>query len=170
MKIATRLLIKLTAGVCASAVLTAGMVATQSAKPTASWNQIANIKEMAAHIGKVQRGQGADKAMSFIDACYRTHSLGSVYSKSFEGCIIADYLLAQALVAVINRVPAEELRNGGSATPAEIANAVQSRIVAGFGQYSMGNAEAKALLALVDQHGMPVFLLTVFPKAASDKP
>jgi hypothetical protein len=139
----------------------------QVPKSSAKWDQVANIKDMATHIGNVQRGQGADKAMSFIDACYRTHSLGSVYSKSFEGCIIADYLLAQALVAVINRVPADELKKSGGAPSAEITTAVQSRIISGFGQYSMGGVEAKAFLALVDQHGMPVFLQTVFPQAAA---
>jgi hypothetical protein len=139
----------------------------QVPKSSAKWDQVANIKDMATHIGKVQRGQGADKAMSFIDACYRTHSLGSAYSKSFEGCIIADYLLAQALVAVINRVPADELKKSGGATSAEITTAVQSRIISGFGQYSMGGVEAKAFLALVDQYGMPVFLQTVFPQAAA---
>jgi hypothetical protein len=149
----------------------ASTAGAQAPKSAAKWDQVVNIKEMAMHVGGLQRRQGADKAMSFIDACYRTHSLGSVYSKAFEGCIVADYLLAQALVAVINRVPAEELRKSGGVAPADIINALQSRIVAGFGQYGLGVADTKAFLALVDQHGMTVFLQTVFPKAAAvDKP
>jgi hypothetical protein len=143
------------------------MIAVSVASAQApKWDRIANIKEMGTHIGTLQRNQGADKAMSFIDACYRTHSLGSVFSKSFEGCIAADYMLAQALVAVINRVPPEELRKSGSAVPADIIKAVQSRIHAGFGQYGMDAAQANAFLALVDTHGMPTFLSAVFPKAA----
>jgi hypothetical protein len=153
--------------------LTGGMACTASAqapKSAAKWDQIANIKEMATHIGALQRRQGADKALAFIDACYRTHSLGSVYSKSFEGCIIADFLLAQALVAVINRVPADDLRKKNMAAPDDIIRAVQTRIGSAFGQYAIAGPEANAILALVDKHGMPVFLSAVFPKAASDKP
>jgi hypothetical protein len=143
-----------------------GAVVSVASAQAPKWDRIANIKEMGTHIGTLQRNQGADKAMSFIDACYRTHSLGSVYSKSFEGCIAADYMLAQALVAVINRVPPEDLRKTGSAVPADIIKAVQSRILAGFGQYGMDAAQANAFLALVDTHGMPTFLLAVFPKSA----
>jgi hypothetical protein len=138
---------------CVAAALLAAPAGAEAPK----WDRIANIKEMAAV-----------RALAFIDACYRTHGLGSAYSKSFEGCIAADYMLAQALVAVASRVPAEDLRKGGSAEPTEIVNAVQARIGAGFGQYGIGAAEATAFLALVERHGMTAFLETVFPKAASN--
>jgi hypothetical protein len=148
-----------------------GLLVAPARAEAPKWDRIANIKEMAVHIGTVQREQGAVRALAFIDACYRTHGLGAAYSKSFEGCIAADYMLAQALVAVASRVPVEELRKGGSAEPAEIVSAVQSRIGAGFGQYGIGQTDAKAILVLVEQHGMTKFLETVFPKAAaSGKP
>jgi hypothetical protein len=147
--------------------VTSVLLAVPGSAETPKWDRIANIKEMAVHIGTVQRDQGAVRALAFIDACYRTHGLGSAYSKSFEGCIAADYMLAQALVAVASRVPTEDLRQGGSAEPAEIITAVQSRIGSGFGQYGIGAADAKAILVLVEQHGMTAFLQTVFPKAAS---
>ena len=127
---------------------------------------------MATHIGNVQRRQGADKALAFIDACYRTHSLGSVYSKAFEGCIVADYLLAQALVAVIKRVPADDLRKTGMATASDIIQAVNIRVSTAFGQYGLAASEANAFVALTVEHGMAPFLKAVFPNAeaaASEK-
>jgi hypothetical protein len=160
MKIAIKCLITLLAG--------ASFGADQAGAEAPKWDRIANIREMATHIGNVQRSQGADKAMAFIDACYRTHGLGSGYSKSFEGCIVADYLLAQALVAVINRVPAEELRKTGMAAPEEIKKAVRVRIGSAFGQYGIGAADANAFVALTQEHGTTPFLKAVFPDAQPD--
>jgi hypothetical protein len=152
-----------------SSVILGAMAAIGAAQAEApKWDRIANIKDMATHIGNVQRSQGADKAMAFIDACYRTHGLGSAYSKSFEGCIVADYVLAQALIAVINRVPAGELRKTGMAAPEDIAKAVQTRIGSAFGQYGIATAEANAVVALIAEHGMPPFLKAVFPNAGAD--
>jgi hypothetical protein len=147
-------------------VVAAGPVNAEAPK----WDRIANIKEMAVHIGTVQRTQGAERALQFIDACYRTHGLGSAYSKSFEGCIVADYLLAQALVAVISKVPSEELRKAGTATPDEIVSAVRVRIGSAFGQYGVTSADASAFVALAEQHGMFPFMRAVFPNAAASQP
>lgn len=166
MKFVMTLVVAGVSGVMAS---TAGAQAPKSTtKPAAKWDQVANIKDMATHIGTVQRRQGADKALAFIDACYRTHSLGSVYSKSFEGCIVADFLLAQALVAVINQVPADDLRKKGMAAPEDITRAVQARIGSAFGQYGVTGAEANAFIALTKQHGTEPFLKAVFPNAGSE--
>jgi hypothetical protein len=155
----------------AAAVLAVGAVSVGSAgAQTPKWDRIANIKEMAVHIGTVQRTQGADRAMQFIDACYRTHGLGSVYSKSFEGCIVADYLLAQALVAVVSRIPADELRKSGAAAPEEIIRAVQLRIGSAFGQYGVTTTDAAAFVALAEQHGMFPFMRAVFPNADASAP
>jgi hypothetical protein len=145
-------------------LLTSGLAKAEAPKGQPSWDRIGNIKEMAQHIGNVQRNQGAEKAMGFIDACYRTHSLSSAYSKPFEGCIAADYMLARALVAVIERVPPGELQKSGLAPPAEILKAAQTRIGSGFGQYGINATDAQAFLGLVDQHGMPTFMQAVFPK------
>jgi hypothetical protein len=134
------------------------------------WDQVANIKEMATHIGNVQRAQGADKAFVFIDACYRTHSLGSTYSRPLEGCIVADILLAQALVAVINRVPSDDLRKKGMAAPEDITKTVQTRIGSAFGQYGVPATEANTFIALAKEHGTAPFMKAVFPDAVPDAP
>jgi hypothetical protein len=155
-----------------AAALSGLLAADASAQAPATapkWDRIDNIKNVATHIGGVQRSQGADKALAFIDACYRTHSLGSAYSKSFEGCIVADYLLAQALVAVINRVPAEDLRKTGMAAPEDILKAVNTRVSSAFGQYGIAAPEANAFVALTVEHGMPAFLKAVFPNAGAGK-
>jgi hypothetical protein len=131
------------------------------------WDRVSNIKEMAVHIGNVQRSQGAQRAMAFIDACYRTHSLRSTYNKPFEGCIAADYMLAQALVAVTQRVPPEQLQKTGMAPPAEILKAAMIRIGSGFGQYGIGTTDGQAFLRLVNEHGMLMFMQSVFPGAAA---
>ena len=145
-------------------VLMVGAASAQAPK----WDRVAHVKEVAVHIGTVQRRQGADQALAFIDACYRTHSLGSTYSKAFEGCIVADYLLAQALVAVTNRVPAEDRARTGLVGPDDIIKAVQTRMGAAFGQYAITKQDANALVAVTAQHGMPAFLRAVFPNAAAD--
>jgi hypothetical protein len=150
-------------------VVGASTASAEAPKFVISWDRAANIKEMAVHIGTMQRTQGAPRALAFIDACYRTHSLGSNYTRAFEGCLAADYMLAQALVAVISRVPAEELRKTGMAAPAEIMQAAQGRISSGFWQYGIAATDGQALLSLIDQQGMPPFLNAVFPKAATTK-
>jgi hypothetical protein len=138
-----------------------------SAEVTAKWDKVANIKEMAAHIGNVQRSQGIQRAMTFLDACYRTHGLGSTYSKAFEGCIVADFLISNALVAVIARVPEEELRKTGVAMPSEVLKAMGARIGSGLSQYNVAAADVSALKDLIDRHGTGLFLKTVFPEAVA---
>jgi hypothetical protein len=159
---------RIAGAIALSAVLAAAGSSVAEVSP--KWDRISNIKEIAQHIGNVQRAQGADRAMAFIDACYRTHSLGSAYSKPFEACIAADYMLAQALVAVIERVPAVELQKSGLAPPAEILKAAQNRIGSGFGQYGIKAADGQAFLSLVNEHGMPTFMQTVFPGAKVGAP
>jgi hypothetical protein len=147
------------------ASLAAVLAGTPVKAEVAKWDKVANIKEMAAHIGKVQRSQGIQRAMTFLDACYRTHSLGSTYSKAFEGCIVADFLVSNALVAVITRVPEEELRKTGVAMPSDVLKAMGARIGSGFSQYNVADAEASQLKELIDRHGTGLFLKTVFPEA-----
>jgi hypothetical protein len=68
------------------------------------WDQVANIKDAATRLAQMQRRQGAKRAFAFIDACYRTHSLSSKYTKAFEACIAQDYLETQVLAMIYSRL------------------------------------------------------------------
>jgi hypothetical protein len=150
-----------------SGVLLAGTCSAITAQTAAqtteasTWDKIGNIKDTAVHIGTMQRLRGADKVLGFIDACYRTHSLNSGYSKAFEGCIVADYLLAQALIVINSGIPPEKLRESGAASPRDIINSTQARIGSAFGRYGISPEDGKAFLALAGEHGIPLYLRTV---------
>lgn len=139
-----------------------------SSSPPITWDRTANIKEAAVRIGTIQRTRGAEAAIKFIDACYRTHGLASQYSAAFEGCIAQDYLESKLLTRIYSRLPPEQLKKIGAPTADAIAQAMGRRVVAAFNQYKVGTVEAEAIRAEVDKHGFPVFLKTVFPNSASE--
>ena len=93
---------------------TTSLVAAQDPK----WDQVANIKEAATRLAQMQRTQGATKAFVFIDACYRTHSLSSEYTKAFEACIAQDYLETQILALIYSRMSPDALKRTGAPSPA----------------------------------------------------
>ncbi len=90
---------------------TTSLVAAQDPK----WDQVENIKEAATRLAQMQRTQGATKAFVFIDACYRTHSLSSDYTKAFEACIAQDYLETQILALIYSRMSPDALKTHGRA-------------------------------------------------------
>ena len=102
-----------------------------------AWDQVENIKDAAARIGKLQRAKGSEAAYKFIDACYRTHSLAENYSKAFESCIAQDYLQTKMLVQLYSRTPPETLKKLGSPSPEKLSEIGGRRIVAAFAQYKI---------------------------------
>jgi hypothetical protein len=133
-----------------------------------TWDRAANIKEAAERIGLIQRTRGAEAAIKHIDACYRTHGLGSAYSAAFEGCIAQDYMETKLLVRIYGRLQPEQLRRIGAPTADQLAQAMGRRVVAAFSQYKVSAGEADAFKTEVDKVGMPVFLKTVFPNSAAE--
>ncbi len=136
--------------------------------PRPSWDQVANIKDAAQRIGKLQASKGVEAAYKFIDACYRTHSLAEAYSAAFESCIAQDYLETKMLVQIYVRTPPETLKSFGSPTPEVLADTMGKRIVSAFAQYKITVTEANDFKALVDKHGLPEFVKIVFPQAARE--
>jgi hypothetical protein len=127
------------------------------------WDQVANIKDAATRLAQMQRTQGASRAFAFIDACYRTHSLSSNYTKAFEACIAQDYLETQILALIYSRLPPETLRKLGAPTPQLLAETMGNRIAAAFASYDVPASQIKAFKKLVDEHGFPVFFKALFP-------
>lgn len=136
--------------------------------PKITWDRAANIRDAAERIGKIQRTQGADGAIKFIDACYRTHGLAENYSAAFEGCIAQDYLETKLLARIYSRLPAETLKKLGAPTADALAQAMGRRVVAAFKQYKVTAAQAEAFKTEVDTHGLEVFLKIVFPNMKSE--
>ena len=93
---------------------TTSLVAAQDPK----WDQVENIKEAATRLAQMQRTQGATKAFVFIDACYRTHSLSTDYTKAFEACIAQDYLETQVLALIYSRMSPDAAEEDGCADAA----------------------------------------------------
>ncbi|MGQ0673451.1 MAG: hypothetical protein ACT4N2_11340 [Hyphomicrobium sp.] len=133
--------------------------------PKPAWDRIANIKDAATRIGKLQRSKGVKAVYEFIDACYRTHSIAESYTAGFEACIAQDYLQTKMLVQIYQRTPPETLKRAGSPTPEVLAATVGRRIVAAFAQYKYTVDDANSFKSLVDQHGVPEFMRVVFPEA-----
>lgn len=140
--------------------------ATQDFQP--AWDRVANIRDAAERIGKLHRARGVKAAFDFIDACYRTHSLAENYGQAFESCIAQDYLETRMLAQVYARVPPEALAKMGAPSPELLADSMGRRVVAAFAQYKMPAAYGDELKKLVDEHGVPVYLMVVFPEAAKE--
>jgi hypothetical protein len=127
------------------------------------WDQVANIKEAATRLAQLQKTQGATKAFTFIDACYRTHSLSSAYTKAFEACIAQDYLETQILALIYSRLEPEALKRMGAPTPERLAQTMGERVKAAFASYKVPKARVDAFKKAVDEHGFPVFFRALFP-------
>jgi len=154
----------------AGALLAFGIALNEAnaAAPKYDWDRIANVKDAARQIGEIQAAQGVDKAFVFITNCYKTHSLGSTFSKYFEGCIAQDLMLMEALAAIYSRVDPEQLRRTGSPSVPQLQAALNHRLGSAYATYNIPPTEAEALKKIVDTHGMPVFLKIVFPKASAN--
>ncbi len=150
-----------------AAVLAAGLIGIGAAPSVAAadpdWDQIANIKEAATHLAELQRTQGATKAFAFIDACYKTHSLSSEYTKAFEACIAQDYLETQILTLIYSRLPPDALKRMGAPSPAMLVNTMGKRVTAAFATYKMPPDRIETFAKLVDEHGFPIFFQALFP-------
>ena len=156
------------ATVCATAFAAAGTAACAAfEKP--DWDQKANIKDAALRLAELQRTQGASKAFGFIDACYRTQSLNSNYTKGYEACIAQDYLETQILALVYSRLPPESLKKMGAPTPQLLADSMGKRIAQAFATYKVPSSEVEHFHKLVDEEGFPVFFEALFPNAKPPK-
>lgn len=140
---------------------TASLAAAQDPK----WDQVENIKEAATRLAQIQRTQGATKAFTFIDACYRTHSLSSEYTRAFEACIAQDYMETQVLSLVYSRMAPEALKKMGAPTPQMLAQTMSRRVSAAFAQYKVPKERILQFQRVVDEHGFPLFFGTLFPDA-----
>ncbi len=148
----------------AAAALAAGVLTPASAAPRKpDWDQSANIKDAARRIAEIQRTQGATKAFSYIEDCYKTHSLSSEYTKAFEGCIAQDYLETQILALVYSRLPPETLKKMGAPEPKMLAETMGQRITAAFASYKIPVARVEKFKKIVDEDGFPVFFKALFP-------
>jgi len=127
------------------------------------WDQVANIKDAAQRLAQMQRTRGATRTFEFIDACYKTHSLSSKYTKAFEACITQDYLETQILALIYSRLSPETLRSMGAPTPQVLAQSMGKRITAAFAAYDVPVEHVEAFKKLVDEHGFPVFFQALFP-------
>lgn len=145
--------------VCAIGVA-AGAAASAAASP--DWDQVQNIEEAARHIASLQRKEGAQKAINFVDACYRTHGLASAYSRPYEACIARDYMLAQTLAAVYSAIPPGERAKRGIPPPDSITKAMGRRIASAFAKYELTPDDAEAFRLLVEKHGFPIVSLILF--------
>ena len=145
---------------------TTSLVAAQDPK----WDQVENIKEAATRLAQMQRTQGATKAFTFIDACYRTHSLSSEYTKAFEACIAQDYLETQMLALIYSRMSPEALKRTGAPSPQMLAESMSRRVGAAFGKYKITPEQVATFKKNVDEHGFPLFFQALFPDAKMPVP
>jgi hypothetical protein len=145
---------------------TTSLVAAQDPK----WDQVENIKEAATRLAQMQRTQGATKAYVFIDACYRTHSLSTDYTKAFEACIAQDYLETQILALIYSRMSPDALKRMGAPTPDMLAQSMGRRVGAAFAKYKIPAEKIAAFKRNVDEHGFPLFFQSLFPDAKPPVP
>ena len=149
----------------ATAALAALLVSGLAAAAAPDWNQEENVAEAAKHIAILHAKEGPQKAIDFVDACYRTHGLASDYSRAFEGCIVRDFLLAHVIAARYAQVPVEERKKLRLPEPDAITGIMGQRVAAAFKQYDVSAAEADKLRDLIGKVGVPVFMAIAFPKS-----
>lgn len=138
-------------------------------KAKAEWNQVANVKDAAKRLGVLHRQQGAEAALKFLEACYKTHMLAEKYTQGLEACMAQDYMLSQVLAVIYSRVPEDKLKDMKAPTADVIARSMRGRFQTIFQQYKFTQEQADSLRKAVDEYGMPIFVKTVFPKRSGDK-
>lgn len=138
-----------------------------AAKP--GWNQVTNVKDAAKRLGALQRAQGSEAVLKFLEACYKTHMLSETYSQGLEACMAQDYMVSQMLAVIYAKVPKEQLAKMKAPAAEVIAASMRGRFQAIFQQYKFSQEQADALKKAVDQHAMPVYVKIMFPKSGKRK-
>jgi hypothetical protein len=146
----------------AAGLLLAALVLPAAAFTQPDWDQAENIKDAALRLAQMQRTRGATKTFEFIDACYRTHSLSSEYTKAFEACIAQDYLETQILALIYSRLSPEALQRMGAPTPQRLAQTMGRRISSAFAKYKVPKENVETFKSIVDEQ-FPVFFQALFP-------
>lgn len=132
-----------------------------------AWDKVENVREAASLLVKRHRASGSSGVMKFLDACYRTHTLASKYSRALEGCLAQDYIHSRVLVAIYQRLPDAARADPKLPSAEDIAKAVNGRFISIFQQYKITLKEADALKKAIEDHGVPVFLKERFPASAN---
>lgn len=151
------------------AALAAVLLAAPAHAQKTSWDRVAHIKKSAEQLADLQKARGAIGAYEHIAACYKTHSLASNYGQAFEGCIVLDYIHSKVTAAVYERLPADDRQKMGAPEPSVLVGAMSQRISGGLSQYKVAEKDARALIALIDKHGMPAFTSARFGKDGAAK-
>ncbi|MGQ0456999.1 MAG: hypothetical protein ACT4OU_08045 [Hyphomicrobium sp.] len=151
----------------AATILGVGVVPAEAA---IDWDRAANIKGAAERLVTLHKRQGSPGVLKFLDACYRTHMLASDFSAGLEACLAQDYMHSNVLASIYARVPPEQRAKNKNPSAEDIAKALGERFVVAFAQYKMKAADVTTFKALVDKHGVPVFVKGVFPNAAQPPP
>lgn len=130
------------------------------------WDRVENVREAAAQLVQRHRASGSTGVLKFLDACYKTHTIASKYTRALEGCLTQDYIHSRVLVSIYERLPEAARADPKLPKAGDIAHAVNGRFVSIFRQYKVTLADAEALKAAIEQHGVPIFLKDRFPAAA----
>lgn len=152
-------------GAFACAVLSAASVASP-AVAAIDWDRPENIKGAATRLVVLHRREGTVGVLKFLDACYRTHMLASEFNAGLEACLAQDYMHSNVLASIYARVPPEARKKNNNPSAGDIAKSLGERFVVAFAQYKMKAEDVKVFRALVDKHGLPLFLKGVFPKGS----
>lgn len=155
--------------IAAAAAIAAG-VAAPSASAAIDWDRAANIKGAATRLVALHRSQGSEGVLKFLNACYRTQLLASEFNAGVEACLAQDYMHSRALAEIYARVPPEVRQRNKNPSPEEISKGFTDRFVAAFAQYKLAESDVTQFRALVDKHGLPVFIKGVFPNAQQSAP
>lgn len=151
-------------------VLASCQVLAEPVPGNRTWDRIAHVKEVTARLITMHRQRGSEGVTKFLGECYRTHRLASAYTQGLEGCIVQDYVHTQVLALVYSRIPPEAWKTMKAPTVLELAEGMSRRFNVVFSQYNIPEAEANSLKIVMDKHGLPMFVASVFPKGAPSAP
>jgi hypothetical protein len=147
----------------AGLALCAAALVAPPAAAAIDWDRPANIKDAATRLVALHRRQGTVGVLKFLDACYRTHMLASEFNAGLEACLAQDYMHSNVLASIYARVPPEARKKNNNPSAQDIAKSLGERFVVAFAQYKMKAEDLTVFRALVDKHGLPIFLKGVFP-------
>lgn len=140
-----------------------------AAKPT--WDRVGNIKHTAVRLAELQKTRGAEGAYKFISDCYKTHTLGSVYSQGLESCLVLDIIHSKVTAAVYARLDPARRQEMQLPEPDALTTSMSRRVVSALKQYDISAGDMERFVRLVDTHGMPEFTRARFPDGgATEKP
>jgi hypothetical protein len=120
--------------------------------------RIENVSKAAADIARLQTAQGFNGTFPAVLACYdRALKAAVSITLPVEYCIVQDMIVAQGAAGIYAMLSPEARKKAGYPDPDELKTAMAQRIANIYRKFRADPNDGRALLALVNTHGLKAY-------------